>query len=772
MMNCKKGTNNKIYGVARFAPLVFIILMHLPCVANPYAKMSKYLVNLTHIQTSAKARGTAIYQQPTISALMKMSGNYDVKDITRSHDCYLLDSIGDIYIINIPINQLIELANDVRVERIEAHEMPIPTMDETPQRLGADKAWAGTNLTQAFAGKGVIAGLVDGGFDFTHLMFLDSTGHTRIAYYYDMTDAEENGINGRGYNPNELMELKHSAITNTQHGTRVASVMAGSKVYSKSGHSYCGIAPESTIVLAEIPAQIRIDEHAKVTGGDLTKNTNGTTANFILAIKRIFDYAEAVGQPCVVNLSLGFHLSITDPCILENEALSQLVGPGRIIVAGAGNDGQSYATMTKAANKGVVVACFDGTSYADTTSTMSQAQVIDCYLLTEYSQKVSIILGPDSIEKTIIVDTSVLDNLKGDTCYFDAISHPDSSGIVYVEAFKIVDVPSYINGNLYQFSIEVSPNDGSTLSSWLYNHFHLWKSPQGQYYKIGDGIRVAISSDSPCEMYTNPIFTPYIHALQADKLSDCINNTHTIAWPAESPSVISVGSVTSRFVFSSEYPKDRIAPFSSLGPSWGNHLKPEVVAPGVNIATAHNSFGPNDFLNKHDWVYDNWGNKSEIHVFHGTSISSPMMAGTIALWLQAKPNLTPDEIKETLSKTCSRPDETLDYPNNTYGYGEVNTYAGLLHILGIPERIDELSMQQPSGIKIKIVNKQLQVIDEMSGLPYLGKYEITVFSTNGNKMVSSKNSTIDLSFLHNGIYAIQINTGKKESTGSTLIRLE
>ena len=42
---------------------------------------------------------------------------------TKSHDCYLLDSIGDIYIVNIQINQQIVVANDVRVERIEAHEM-------------------------------------------------------------------------------------------------------------------------------------------------------------------------------------------------------------------------------------------------------------------------------------------------------------------------------------------------------------------------------------------------------------------------------------------------------------------------------------------------------------------------------------------------------------------------------------------------------------------------------------------------------------------------
>ena len=35
------------------------------------------------------------------------------------------------------------------------------------------------------------------------------------------------------------------------------------------------------------------------------------------------------------------------------------------------------------------------------------------------------------------------------------------------------------------------------------------------------------------------------------------------------------------------------------------------------------------------------------------------------------------------SHTCRQPDATLTYPNNEYGYGEIDAWRGLLYLLGI-----------------------------------------------------------------------------------------
>lgn len=50
----------------------------------------------------------------------------------------------------------------------------------------------------------------------------------------------------------------------------------------------------------------------------------------------------------------------------------------------------------------------------------------------------------------------------------------------------------------------------------------------------------------------------------------------------------------------------------------------------------------------------------------------------VALWLQADPTLTPDRIKDIISKTSRQYDDTLKYPNNIYGHGLIDAYAGML----------------------------------------------------------------------------------------------
>lgn len=50
----------------------------------------------------------------------------------------------------------------------------------------------------------------------------------------------------------------------------------------------------------------------------------------------------------------------------------------------------------------------------------------------------------------------------------------------------------------------------------------------------------------------------------------------------------------------------------------------------------------------------------------------------MALWLQADSTLTPDRIKDIISKTSRQYDDTLKYPNNIYGHGLIDAYAGML----------------------------------------------------------------------------------------------
>jgi len=62
-------------------------------------------------------------------------------------------------------------------------------------------------------------------------------------------------------------------------------------------------------------------------------------------------------------------------------------------------------------------------------------------------------------------------------------------------------------------------------------------------------------------------------------------------------------------------------------------------------------------------------------------MSAPVVAGAIALWLQADPTLTSADCLEIFSKTCTHYDTSLSYPNNLYGYGQIDVAAGLGEVL-------------------------------------------------------------------------------------------
>lgn len=89
------------------------------------------------------------------------------------------------------------------------------------------------------------------------------------------------------------------------------------------------------------------------------------------------------------------------------------------------------------------------------------------------------------------------------------------------------------------------------------------------------------------------------------------------------------------FVSESIVQPGAIASFTSRGPSSDGYLKPEITAPGVNIDTAHPGLGDG------------------LTPISGTSFSSPMTAGAMALLREALPNRNALEIKATLMNSAN-----------------------------------------------------------------------------------------------------------------------
>jgi serine protease AprX len=125
-----------------------------------------------------------------------------------------------------------------------------------------------------------------------------------------------------------------------------------------------------------------------------------------------------------------------------------------------------------------------------------------------------------------------------------------------------------------------------------------------------------------------------------------------IGSPGNAPWVITVGASTRSTT--AVLRDDIVAPFSSRGPTSIDSLaKPDIVAPGVGIESLTDP-GSTLFLTKP--AARVWGTVTTASqpylALTGTSMASPVVTGTIALMLEANPDLTPNLVKAVLEYTA------------------------------------------------------------------------------------------------------------------------
>ena len=112
---------------------------------------------------------------------------------------------------------------------------------------------------------------------------------------------------------------------------------------------------------------------------------------------------------------------------------------------------------------------------------------------------------------------------------------------------------------------------------------------------------------------------------------------------------------------------NRIASFSNTGPAM------DIVAPGVSILSTYSCNAVNDPLYPNPCVFT-WA-----ATLSGTSMSSPHVAGVVALMLEKNPDLTVAEIKEALYSTAKK------IQNGKFdGNGRVDALAAVNYVSGPP----------------------------------------------------------------------------------------
>ena len=215
----------------------------------------------------------------------------------------------------------------------------------------------------------------------------------------------------------------------------------------------------------------------------------------------------------------------------------------------------------------------------------------------------------------------------------------------------------------------------------------------------------------------------------------CETLSYYISAPADADSVIAVGAVSADSI---------ITNFSSRGPSYDGRIKPEVSALGVGVAVANPAGGYSVF-------------------YSGTSASSPLVAGAVAVLLSANPQWNNMEVREALMMTASQ----VDMPNNDYGYGLVNIWSALFYNYSG----STITTQHPASFSLHTAypNPFNPAVTLAVSVARLSMVNITILDIKGRLITTICNEVLDVGnhqFIWdattqtNGIYIVRSTAGQ------------
>ncbi|MBQ3700287.1 MAG: S8 family serine peptidase [Prevotella sp.] len=578
----------------------------------------------------------------------------DGEGLLAAYGCEKVSQIGDIYIANIPVEQIAAMAASDQVERIEANLSGKLTNDRSPLWVDNTPVYSGTGLPEGkgYDGTGVLLGIVDLGFDVTHPAFYSTDGSTyRIKAFVDenANKEETRGVKtplGREYTTQEdILNNRYVGDSLANHATHCLGTAAGSGY----GTPYRGVAYGADIFAIS----------SRNAGYDYLANSADQTAR----MKRIFDYAEEHRQPCVITYSIGFD-DVPGDTQLFREALDLLVGPGRILVTSAGNSGDEVFYVDKSEHMAT----------AGVALPYNSRHLAHAYMKSEQPFRLKCLVCRRKAGEGSTYELA-------DSVVFDSANLPTDSLVMRGHHLLLQR-----SGSFYTLSARTEKQERDTLLLAV---------------ESADGaVEMYASTDSPFENITEKQLP--------DARFRCGVMNRSVGLPGCLQSAVTVGALNGRPSFVNTLGQTiaswgmvtkvgTIAAFSSVGPTRDGLPKPDIVAPGVNVLSAGNSYCPASFDESMVATTTFNGRQYPWLSMSGTSMSGPCVAGIVALWLQADPTLTPDRVKEVFKATSKRIEVDGQSPNNVYGYGLIDAYAGLREVLKTATGIERVENSRPDG---------------------------------------------------------------------------
>ncbi len=531
-----------------------------------------------------------------------------------------------------------------------------PLNDSMRVKAHVNEAHAGlAPLPGAYQGDGVIMGIIDTGLDFHHPDFLDSLGRTRVLRYWDQNYPFDQALTPAGFTYGQAWDSTAinagdcpavDPLNHYGHGTTVGATAAANN--NGNGH-YEGVAPKADLIIV---------------ANDLGHpNWNSSVVD---AVRYIIEQAAELGRPVAINLSLGDYYGSHDGLDPAALMIDQLLTaePGRVLVCAAGNSGglPAYHLRTDV----TADTTFTWFAYNPNSVLNMGAMYFDLWADTADFNHVSYSVGADKNN--------------GGYAFRGRIPFRDIQGTlgqIVMDTLWSVDGNKlgrvFTQGQLRdgQYHLEVYIPQPDSAAQLYYRfittgtgRFDVWSTDVFGTSKMI--IAVPDSADFP----------PITRYVAPDK-----NQSIVDSW-ACSPQVITVGNYNNQQQYTdvSGVARDlggisgAISGNSSHGPSRTGVVKPDVAAPGDVIFSA----GPLNILQ----LYLTNGPDKLIDSLHmrngGTSIASPVVAGTAALLLEKCPRASNTMVRDAINGAAFADDFTGVLPNELFGHGKVNAFAALV----------------------------------------------------------------------------------------------
>ena len=648
-----------------------------------------------------------------IRLIAKVNAQFDSQKL-KAQGITVGAQAGNIVTLRLAPEKVALLDGNADILQYSIAEPVAPTLNHTRYDTRTDSVQAGLGLPQAYTGEGVLIGITDWGFDYTHPNFNNNgQSNRRLLRAWDQFRLA--GPAPAGFDYGTVIDNRHDLLQAqcdtfglygyATHGTHVAGIAAGRGIDG----NYIGQAPYANLVFASF----RLN-----------------SASWLDAVAWMKDVAREEGKRLVINSSWGMYtLGTIDGTSLVSQAINNLSDSGIVFVTSGGNNGNDNFHISKTFVPGTPDTLRSMAKYYGNRE-IGQGIIMWGEPGKSFEASFAMVHGSDSVCFRWV-------NTANGSFYLDSVLWNGDDSLAFditVEQANPFNNRPHILLNVaknsnYEIHIAATGQEG-TLHVWNMTNLANGAGNMGAEFTRGRSLAYTAGDND------YGIGEPAC-------AENCISIAAHYADIQRSNNTINYGTLTS---------------FSSRGPVIDGRRKPDISAPGAGVVSSLNSFTTEVYTTVMTYTYASrqykWAKMS------GTSMSCPAVTGIVALMLEANPDLSPRQVREILCSTARNDEMTgplheRDSMSDGWGWGKADALAAVNEALA---HVDIRNADE------KWFAKSLQVYPNpaASSITILtGSHtpeNVTIYSIDGRSVMTQEvvmEGKMDVSRLPHGVYIVK-----------------